>query len=117
MEHVRERGSTYTAEEALAISRHAMPTMSELARKGVVFTSAFATSNLCAPARTGLLMGKLQNRSGLYQNTDVEGKGMPDGAVLAARLNTAGYATAFIGKWHAGPRDAGCSRSNNRSRC
>jgi len=105
MKHIRERGQTYDEQEALAISRSAMPTMTALAREGVVFTNAFATSNLCAPARTGVLMGTLQNRFGLYQNTDVDSRGMPDGAVLAGQLKNAGYATGFIGKWHAGPRD------------
>lgn len=109
--HIRERGNAYTPAEALAASRRAMPTLSGLAKNGVVFTNAFAASNLCAPARTGLLMGKLQNRFGLYQNSDVEAKGMPDGAVLAGRLKDAGYATAMIGKWHAGPRDASLPRN------
>ncbi|MFB3828972.1 MAG: sulfatase [Bryobacteraceae bacterium] len=106
IQFIRERGAAYSEEEALAISRRAMPTLSALARRGAVFTNAFASSNLCAPARSGVLMGRLQNRFGLYQNSDVEARGMPDGMVLAAQLQKAGYATAFIGKWHAGPRDA-----------
>ena len=96
-----------------------MPGMVELARGGVVFSNAFASSNLCAPSRSGLLMGRLQNRYGLYQNTDVEKPG-PRGAVLAERLQQAGYATGFIGKWHAGRRDEslreGVFRKHNLTR-
>lgn len=103
--HVESKGAPYSPEEALEFARRAMPAVSGMARNGALFANAFATSNLCAPARTGVLMGKLQNRFGLYQNSDVEATGMPSGAVLASHLKDAGYATAFIGKWHAGPRD------------
>lgn len=104
-DHTRRRGNPYSAEDALAFSRRAMPTMMSLARTGVVFTNALTPSNLCAPARVGVLTGRLQNRFGLYQNTDVTFTGIPDGVALAAHLQKSGYATAMIGKWHAGPRD------------
>jgi uncharacterized sulfatase len=104
-DHIRRRGNPYTAEEALEFSRRAMPTLMSLARNGVVFTNAFSPSNLCAPARVGVLTGCLQNRFGLYQNSDVIATGIPERTALAARLQKAGYATGFIGKWHAGPRD------------
>lgn len=105
VDYLRRRKAGYTPEQALDLARRAMPTMLQLARSGVVFSNAFATSNLCAPSRCGILTGCLQNRFGLYQNIDVEKAGLPQGSVLAGRLRQAGYATGFIGKWHAGSRD------------
>lgn len=104
VEHVRNRKLEYTPEEALEFSRRAMPTMLELAKGGVVFRNAFSSSNLCAPARCGILTGQLPNRAGMYQNSDTEHTGFAPGTVLARHLQSAGYATAHIGKWHAGPR-------------
>jgi uncharacterized sulfatase len=104
-DYVARRDPGYTPAEALAFSRRAMPTLSALAGSGALFTNACASSNLCAPSRAGLLTGRLQNRFGLFQNSDVEAAGLPAGSVLAGRLREAGYATGFIGKWHAGRRD------------
>ena len=92
-------------EVGLEFARRAMPTMSALAQQGVVFTNAFSSSNLCAPARVGVLTGVQQNRYGFYQNEDVERVGMPKGSALAGRLQQGGYATALVGKYHAGTRD------------
>jgi uncharacterized sulfatase len=110
--YLARRGQRSSPEEGLEFARRAMPEMKKLARAGVTFSNSFAPSNLCAPARTGILMGRLQNRFGLYQNTDVEGAGFPEGSVLAARLQKAGYATGFIGKWHSGPRDPAIRQKN-----
>jgi len=101
----------HPAGQALDFARRAMPEMIRLARGGVTFSHSFAPSNLCAPARAGILMGRLPNRDGLYQNSDVEATGFRAGTVLAAHLRKAGYATAFIGKWHAGPRDENLRRN------
>lgn len=97
--------NSYTAAEALALSQKAMPTMNSLADEGVVFTQAYSTSNLCAPARTGLATAKRQIRWGAYRNMDINILGLPDGSVLAERLQDSGYATGFIGKWHMGTKD------------
>jgi uncharacterized sulfatase len=105
VDFVRRRGLAYSPEEAIEMAGRAMPCLSELARGGAVFSNAFSPSNLCSPARAGTLMGRMQIRDGLYQNTDVERTGVTRGRVLAARLQKAGYATGFIGKWHAGRRD------------
>lgn len=105
MEFLRRRNSGYEPEQALDFSRRAMPVLSELAKQGVRFTNALSPSNLCAPARCGVLTGRNQNRFGIYQNSDVEATGLPQGAVLAGSLRKAGYATGFIGKWHAGRRN------------
>ena len=95
----------YSPEQALEFSRRAMPTLSRLANEGVVFTRAFAPSNLCAPSRISIATGKDQQYRGIYTNVDVEQKGPEPGSHLAHRLQESGYATAHIGKWHIARRD------------
>jgi uncharacterized sulfatase len=102
---LKRRKAGYEPGQALEFSQRAMPAVSSIAREGARFTNAFSPSNLCAPARCGVLTGQMQNRFGLYQNSDVEAAGLPKGVVLARHLQAAGYATGFIGKWHAGRRD------------
>ena len=99
-----KKNQGYNPEQALTFSRIAIPSMSALARNGVQFTQAFTSSNLCAPSRLGIATGILQNRLGVYRNTDCEARGLDTGSHLAAKLQEKGYATAHIGKWHIGTR-------------
>ncbi len=84
----------------------AMPFLDSLARQGMVFEQAFATSSLCAPSRAGLMAGSYQQRFGIYGNNDAVENGFPvDQPMLVESLQDAGYATAMIGKWHLGRHD------------
>jgi len=104
IEHVAERGE-YTPEQAFEAVRKASPTLSRLANEGARFNNAFASSNLCAPARLSVATGVLQNRWGIYRNIDTEAHGLKPNSHLAEQLHAQGYATAHIGKWHVGSRD------------
>jgi uncharacterized sulfatase len=95
----------YAPDKALEFSRKATPTLSRMAEEGVIFTNAFATSNLCAPSRIGIATGIQQNKWGIYRNVDCEARGPDPGSLLVEKLHNAGYATAHIGKWHIGSRD------------
>lgn len=95
----------YPPEQALEFSREAMPTLSSLAKQGIVFRRAYAPSSLCAPSRLSIATGKNQHARGIYTNLDVEAVGFEPGTLLARHLQDAGYATAHIGKWHMSPRD------------
>ncbi|VGO17438.1 Arylsulfatase [Pontiella desulfatans] len=95
----------YTPEQALELSKKAMPTLSRLAKNGAYFTRAFAASSLCAPSRLAVATGKIPPDAGVYTNMDVESGGIKPGEHLAHKLHDAGYATAHIGKWHVGQRD------------
>lgn len=95
----------YSEEQSLAFSKTAIPTMSRLAKEGVLFTNAFTSSNLCAPSRLGIATGIQQNRLGVYRNLDCEQRGLDPGSHLAEVLQDMGYATAHIGKWHIGQRN------------
>jgi len=95
----------YSLDTALAFSKMASPTITNLARSGVIFNKAFATSSLCAPSRLGIATGTLQNKYGIYTNGDCENHGIEEGTHLAETLHNLGYKTAHIGKWHIGVRD------------
>ena len=104
LEHVAQR-EEYTPEQAFKAVRKASPTLSRLADEGARFDNAFASSNLCAPARLSIATGVLQNRWGVYRNIDTEAHGLKANSHLAEQLHTLGYSTAHIGKWHVGSRN------------
>jgi len=95
----------YDPQVALEASQRATPFMDALAEQGILFTSAFAASNLCAPSRQGILTGTNPTRWGVYRNIDINAFGMPEGRSLVTHFKDLGYHTGFIGKWHMGIRD------------
>jgi choline-sulfatase len=73
------------------------PRLSELARQGVVFESAYCASPLCAPSRFALLTGRRPSAIGAYDNAAE----LPAGtATIAHVLRAGGYETALAGKMH-----------------
>jgi N-acetylglucosamine-6-sulfatase len=78
--------------------------MDDLASHGVTFTSAYATTALCAPSRSSVLTGRYAGHTGVLTNGGVfnsEG-GMfrfDDRATIATALKARGYRTAMIGKY------------------
>ena len=95
----------YSPEEAIEFSKKATPTLSILANRGVLFSSAFACNSLSAPSRIGLATGYHPSHYGVYDNGDIENKGLEPGSLLAEKLQDLGYATAHIGKWHIGKKN------------
>jgi arylsulfatase A-like enzyme len=85
----------------------ATPNIDRLAKNGVRFTDAHATSATCTPSRFSLLTGKYAWRK--------EGTGIAPGdasliiptntTTLPGMLQKVGYNTAVIGKWHLGLGD------------
>lgn len=75
------------------------PAMDRLAAEGVRFRNAFVTLSLCAPSRAAFLTGRYNHLNGITDN----GTPFPAEAVThATLLRSAGYRTAYIGKWHMG---------------
>ena len=68
-----------------------------MAGEGVVFDLAVANIPVCTPWRAAFLTGQYPLTTGMFMN-DVR---LPvDRPTLGTVLNTAGYETAYIGKWH-----------------
>jgi N-acetylglucosamine-6-sulfatase len=63
----------------------------------VRFTRAYATSALCSPSRASFLTGVEPERHGVWNNFTPWSDG---NRTFFEYLSQAGYATAFIGKWH-----------------
>ena len=82
----------------------ATPNLDRMAREGLRFSDAYAAAPFCSPSRAGLLTGRLPARAGLpYVLFPTEHHGLPAGeTTIAELLQTRGYATACIGKWHLG---------------
>ncbi len=104
------------------------PNIERLARRGMMFTQAYAASPLCSPTRASILTGLWPARIGitapvchlteeLFQPTVAEQapaqrKVIPtqsatrlqqEYVTLAETLQGAGYRTGHFGKWHLGP--------------
>ena len=75
------------------------PQMDAMARNGAHLKNALVTTSLCSPSRASILTGLYTFRHRVIDNN----RPIPDGTVYFPQyLQKAGYATAFIGKWHMG---------------
>ncbi|HPQ14791.1 MAG TPA: sulfatase [Bryobacteraceae bacterium] len=75
------------------------PQMDRMAREGCHFPNAFVTTALCSPSRASILTGRYAHRHRIIDNNTP----IPKGTILFPQyLQQAGYATAFVGKWHMG---------------
>jgi arylsulfatase A-like enzyme len=75
------------------------PALDRLAREGLVFQNAFCTTPLCSPARASFLTGRYAWQHGVWNNND-RSRWDDANVTFLELLKRAGYATAFIGKWH-----------------
>ncbi len=73
------------------------PTLDRLAREGLYLPNTIANTPLCCPARATILTGLHTPRHGVISN-DLRLRESTPG--MAKALAAAGYATAFVGKWH-----------------
>ena len=80
------------------------PNIDQLASEGMRFTQ-FLVEPGCTPSRAGLLTGQYSIRSGLSLIIAGGGQGglQPDDVTLGTMFKSAGYNTAYVGKWHLGP--------------
>ena len=88
--------------DALSIAGHPhlkTPNIDRIGRQGVYFRNAFCTTSLCSPSRASILSGLYAHKHGVTNNfteypTDLKSFPMV--------LQSSGYHTAYIGKWHMG---------------
>ena len=75
------------------------PGFDRLAAGGAHVANAFVTTSLCSPSRASILTGQYAHRHRVVDNSS----GIPPGTVFFPRLlHDAGWATAYVGKWHMG---------------
>lgn len=73
------------------------PQIDRLASDGMVIENTFANTPVCCPARAVLLTGQYCHRNGMVAN-DLR---LRESSVSFAKvLQSAGYRTGFVGKWH-----------------
>jgi arylsulfatase A-like enzyme len=75
------------------------PQIDRIAREGVNFRNAFSTTSLCSPSRASLLSGMYAHRHGVTDNFTEFPATMDS---FPKVLQRAGYATAYVGKYHMG---------------
>jgi arylsulfatase A-like enzyme len=73
------------------------PNLDRLAETGVVFSSAYCNSPLCAPSRFTMCTGQLPSKIGGYDNASILAPEVP---TYAHYLRAEGYETALAGKMH-----------------
>ncbi|NEU08372.1 sulfatase [Flavihumibacter sp. R14] len=81
------------------------PNIDRIANEGAIFKKAYVTNSICGPSRAVILTGKYSHKNGFKDNTNPNFDGSQD--VFVKRLKTAGYQTAWIGKWHLGTQPQG----------
>jgi len=75
------------------------PAMDSLAARGTYFCRAYAANPLCVPSRTAMFSGRYPHETGVTDNTPItlDPAKFPS---MGTYFRTAGYETAYYGKWH-----------------
>ncbi len=75
------------------------PNMDRIGKEGVYFKNAFCTTSLCSPSRASILSGLYAHAHGVTNNFSEYPASLKSFPMV---LQSVGYDTAYIGKWHVG---------------
>lgn len=89
------------------------PSLDQLAKESVVFTSAISNTPVCGPARASLITGKYPLSHGVFYNDKPLSA---DEYSLAKVYKENGYKTGYIGKWHMNGHAPGISNRVSRNK-
>ena len=78
------------------------PHIDRLAQEGLLFKNHFCTTSLCSPSRASILGGLYAHSHGVVNNFTDYPRDLP---TFPRQLQSNGYTTAYIGKWHMGEDD------------
>ncbi len=88
--------------DALSLAGHPYlktPQIDRLAHEGTWFKNTFCTTSLCSPSRASILSGLYAHAHGVVNNFTEYPQQMVS---FPLHLQSHGYHTAYIGKWHMG---------------
>src|ERR687894_641504 len=80
------------------------PHLDALAKEGVFFSQAYTSGNVCSPTRAGLMLGRYQQRVGVYTGGD-GGRGFDPKIPIFPSFLPEPYVSMSVGKWHLGLDD------------
>ncbi|RMG01134.1 MAG: acetylglucosamine-6-sulfatase, partial [Planctomycetota bacterium] len=78
------------------------PNLDRIAAEGARFKNMFVTTSLCSPSRASFMSGLYAHTHGVINNFTDYPRDLPS---FPRQLQSIGYETAYIGKWHMGEDD------------